>query len=83
MDKLLRYAFLFIVTKFNQNNKGIKNKNISEQLQTKKKKKNKSHLVELVSITETAKLSVSSTTSLVFREGLKSVFETTEIIKEF
>lgn len=80
MDKLLRYAFLFIVTKFNQNNKGIKNKNISEQLQTKKKK---THLLELVSITETAKLSVSSTTSLVFREGLKSVFETTEIIKEF
>lgn len=38
MDKLLRYAFLFIITKFNQNIKGIKNKNISEQLQTKKKK---------------------------------------------
>lgn len=80
MDKLLRYAFLFIITKFNQNIKGIKNKNISEQLQTKKKK---THLLELVSITETAKLSVSSTTSLVFREGLKSIFETTEIIKEF
>lgn len=80
MDKLLRYAFLFIITKFNQNIKGIKNKNISEQLQTKKKK---THLLELVSITETAKLSVSSTTSLVFREGLKSISETTEIIKEF
>lgn len=79
MGKLLRCTLLFITTHFKQNIKGSKklNKPIPEYLQA-----NIPHVLELLCINDTKKLLVSRATSLILREGLKSVLEASKIIRE-